>query len=175
LSALYADPFAEGLFRAAAVDGDAILDGLDHWTDVEQLDTGETGASRLFAHVAWRKRWVMDRVRRHLQAGVDQVVAKATGEAQRFEKLLAEYQQAEKVTRDRLYIDALEAVLSNASKIMVDVEGGNNMMYLPLDQLTRRTSEGSIQIDQSAVDQAVERILREVNAARSNNSRIRGN
>ena len=105
----------------------------------------------------------------------DQVVAKATGEAQRFEKLLAEYQQAERVTRDRLYIDALESVLSNASKVMVDVEGGNNMMYLPLDQLTRRSGESSVQIDQSAVDQAVERILREVNAARSNSSRIRGN
>ncbi len=105
----------------------------------------------------------------------DQVVARATGEAQRFEKLLAEYQQAERVTRDRLYIDAIESVLSNASKIMVNVEGSNNMMYLPLDQLTRRSGEGGIQIDQSAVDQAVERILREVNAARSNNSRIRGN
>ena len=105
----------------------------------------------------------------------DQVVAKATGEAQRFEKLLTEYQQAERVTRDRLYIDALESVLSNASKIMVDVEGGNNMMYLPLDQLTRRSSDSGIQIDQSAVDQAVDRILREVNAARSGGSRIRGN
>jgi membrane protease subunit HflK len=105
----------------------------------------------------------------------DQVIAKATGEAQRFEKLLTEYQRAEKVTRDRLYIDALQSVLSKSSKIMVDVEGGNNMMYLPLDQLTKRASEGSIEIDQSAVDTAVERILREVNAARSNNSRIRGN
>ena len=79
-----------------------------------------------------------------------------------------------KVTRDRLYIDALESVLKNSSKIMVDVEGGNNMMYLPLDQLTRRAGETPIQIDQSAVDTAVERILREVNAARSNNTRIRG-
>jgi membrane protease subunit HflK len=69
----------------------------------------------------------------------------------------------------------LESVLSNSTKIMVDIEGGNNMMYLPLDQLTRRSSESGVEIDQSAVDQAVERILREVNAARSGGSRIRGN
>ena len=68
----------------------------------------------------------------------DQVVAKSDGEAQRFTKLLAEYQLAEQVTRDRLYIDALESVFTNASKVMVDVEGGNNLMYLPLDQLTSK-------------------------------------
>jgi len=105
----------------------------------------------------------------------DQVIAKSTGEAQRFEKLLNEYQQAQKVTRDRLYIDALESVLSRASKVMVDVEGGNNMMYLPLDQLTRKSAAGAVEIDQSVMDTAVERILREVNAQRSSGSRIRGN
>ena len=106
----------------------------------------------------------------------DQVIAQSTGEAQRFEKLLVEYQQAKEVTRDRLYIGALESVLKNANKIMVDVEGGNNMMYLPLDQLTKRGSDASgVQIDQTMMDNAVERILREVNAARSNSSRVRGN
>ncbi|MEM7077808.1 MAG: FtsH protease activity modulator HflK [Pseudomonadota bacterium] len=103
----------------------------------------------------------------------DQVVARAEGEAQRFEKLLKEYQLAEEVTRDRLYIDALEAVLKNSSKVMVDVEGGNNMMYLPLDQLTRNRGSGDVTIDQTMMDNAVERILREVNAARANNGRIR--
>lgn len=103
----------------------------------------------------------------------DQVVARAEGEAERFEKLLKEYQLAEDVTRDRLYIDALEAVLKNSSKVMVDVEGGNNMMYLPLDQLTRGRGQGAVNIDQTMMDNAVERILREVNAARANNGRIR--
>jgi len=105
----------------------------------------------------------------------DRVIAQSKGEAQRFEKLLVEYSLAPKVTRDRLYIDALETVLSNASKVMIDVDGGNNMMYLPLDQLTRQAASSGMQIEQSAVDQAVERILREVNAARSGNSRIRNN
>ena len=69
----------------------------------------------------------------------DQVIAQAEGEAERFNKLLAEYQLAPEVTRDRLYIDALEQVLSESSKVMVDVEGGNNMMYLPLDKLTEQS------------------------------------
>ncbi len=104
----------------------------------------------------------------------DQVVARSEGEAQRFEKLLTEYQQAEEVTRNRLYIDALESVMSNSSKVMVDVEGGNNLMYLPLDQLSRQRSTGQPEIDQTMMDNAVERILREVNSTtRNNSSRIR--
>ena len=104
----------------------------------------------------------------------DQVIAKAEGEAERFEKLLAEYKLAKTVTRDRLYIDALESVFSKSSKVMVDVEGGNNMMYLPLDRLgDRRGSSGSV--DQDAVRQATEEIRRELNNAnRSVNNRLRG-
>lgn len=64
-----------------------------------------------------------------------QVVNAAQGEAARFESLLTEYAKAPEVTRQRLYLDSLEAVLSNSSKVMVDVEGGNNLMYLPIDKL----------------------------------------
>ena len=103
----------------------------------------------------------------------DQVIAKSEGEAERFEKLLAEYSVAKEVTRDRLYIDALESVFSNSSKVMVDVEGGNNLMYLPLDQLTKSRSSGTTTIDQTALDNAVDRILREETRARSNNGRLR--
>ncbi len=65
----------------------------------------------------------------------DQVIARADGEAYRFEQLLTEYQKAPIVTRERLYIDAMQEMLSNSSKILVDIEGGNNMMYLPLDKI----------------------------------------
>jgi len=64
-----------------------------------------------------------------------ELVARAQGDASRFTQLLVEYQRAPEVTRERLYIDAIEGVLANTSKVMVDVEGGNNMMYLPLDRL----------------------------------------
>jgi len=65
----------------------------------------------------------------------EQVIARAEGEASRFEKLLTEYQSAKGVTRDRLYIDAMESVLGSTSKIMVDVGEGNNLLVLPLDRL----------------------------------------
>ncbi|MGY8772536.1 MAG: FtsH protease activity modulator HflK, partial [Gammaproteobacteria bacterium] len=60
------------------------------------------------------------------------------GEVARFDKLLAEYQKAPKVTRDRLYLDAMQTLYSNSTKIMVDVEGGNNLMYLPLDKIIQQ-------------------------------------
>jgi modulator of FtsH protease HflK len=68
----------------------------------------------------------------------DRVIARAQGEAQRFEQLLVEYQKAPDVTRKRLYLDTMQDVLANSSKVMIDVEGGNNMMYLPLDQLMQK-------------------------------------
>lgn len=64
-----------------------------------------------------------------------QVVAKAEGEAQRFERILTEYQKAPEVTRQRLYLEMMEQVLSSSSKVIVDVEGGNSLMFLPLDKM----------------------------------------
>jgi membrane protease subunit HflK len=86
----------------------------------------------------------------------DQVIARAEGEAQRFSKLLAEYRSAKEVTRDRLYIDAIESVLSNSSKVLVDVEGGNNVLYLPLDRLSQqRAASIGEQEGQSVADSIV--------------------
>lgn len=65
----------------------------------------------------------------------EQVVAQAEGEAQRFERILAEYKKAPEVTRQRLYIETMERVLGSSSKVLVDVKGGNNMFYLPLDKM----------------------------------------
>ncbi len=83
------------------------------------------------------------RVREEASAYRDQVVARAEGEANRFLKLLAEYEKAPEVTRERIYLDAMQSVLSNSSKILVDVEGGNNMMYLPLDKIIGAGGAGS--------------------------------
>lgn len=68
----------------------------------------------------------------------DRVIADAQGEAARFEALLTEYTKAPRVTRDRLYIEAIEEVYGNSSKVIVDSDGSGNMMYLPLDQLINR-------------------------------------
>lgn len=69
-----------------------------------------------------------------------EVVARAEGESDRFERLLTEYKRAPAVTRERLYIETLERVMGNTSKVMVDVEGGNNMLYLPLDRMVQQGS-----------------------------------
>ncbi len=63
------------------------------------------------------------------------VVAQAEGDAQRFRSVLAEYQKAPGVTRDRLYIDTMQQVYSNVTKVMVDSRSGSNLLYLPLDRL----------------------------------------
>lgn len=95
----------------------------------------------------------------------EQVIAQAEGEADRFQKLLAEYKKAPEVTRERLYLDAVENVMAQSSKIMVDVEGGNNMLYLPLDKMVNQASstmrqEGMSESDIQEVEQRVLQRLR---------------
>ncbi len=65
----------------------------------------------------------------------------ARGESSRFIKVLTEYQKAPEVTRQRLYLDAMESVLSRSSKVVVDTQGGNNLMLLPLDKLISQRAE----------------------------------
>jgi membrane protease subunit HflK len=110
------------------------------------------------------------------QAYRDRVIARSEGEAERFEKLLNEYSLAKQVTRDRLYIDALENVFKNASKVMVDVEGGNNMMYLPLDKLTQQSGSNASNLDVTALRREMEQLRRDVSSSRTNiNNRNRSN
>ena len=80
-----------------------------------------------------------------------EVVAEATGDASRFDQLLTEYLKSPEVTRQRLYIDSIEDVMTASSKIMVDVEGGNNMLFLPLDKLMEQ-SNSSINSNNTATD-----------------------
>jgi membrane protease subunit HflK len=69
----------------------------------------------------------------------DKVIAESEGEAARFTAVLAEYLKAPEVTRQRLYLDTMEQVLGESSKVMLDVEeGGNSLLYLPIDQLLKQ-------------------------------------
>jgi modulator of FtsH protease HflK len=67
----------------------------------------------------------------------DNVLARAQGEAARFSALVAEYRRAPAITRERLYLDSMSQVMTGSSKIMIDVDQGNPMFYLPLDQLMK--------------------------------------
>jgi modulator of FtsH protease HflK len=66
------------------------------------------------------------------------VVAQAEGDAQRFRSVLTEYQKAPTVTRDRLYLETMQQIYSNVSKVMVDSRSGQNLLYLPLDKLMQQ-------------------------------------
>ena len=95
------------------------------------------------------------------------VVAGAEGESQRFESLLAEYKKAPEVTRQRLYLDTIQEVMSNSSKVLVDVEGGNNMLYLPLDKIIQQrgpqNQSSSFNSDDvsSVADEVINKLRRE--------------
>ncbi|MFU8814122.1 MAG: FtsH protease activity modulator HflK [Pseudomonadales bacterium] len=103
----------------------------------------------------------------------DRVVARAEGEANRFGKLYAEYAMAADVTRDRLYIDAMETVLSNTTKVMIGAENGNNIMYLPLDRMTQQAgTTGTAGVTQDNVRNIADSIVRELND-RISNGRVR--
>jgi membrane protease subunit HflK len=67
------------------------------------------------------------------------VVAQAEGDAQRFRSVLSEYQKAPAVTRDRMYLETMQSVYSNVSKVMVESRNGSNLLYLPLDRLLQQS------------------------------------
>jgi membrane protease subunit HflK len=74
----------------------------------------------------------------------DEVVSRAKGEADRFTKLVAEYRKAPEVTRERLYLDTMQEVFSNTSKVLVTGDKGqNNLLYLPLDKMIESSRSGS--------------------------------
>ncbi|MGK0441031.1 MAG: membrane protease subunit HflK [Pseudohongiellaceae bacterium] len=118
------------------------------------------------------------RVLEEARAYRDQVIAQSEGEARRFEKLYGEYKKAPRVTRERLYIDAVEEVMSNSSKVMVDVEGGNNMMYLPLDKIMQSSSSrpsvsGGQTISSESVKEISEQVMNQLRREAATNSRRR--
>jgi membrane protease subunit HflK len=68
------------------------------------------------------------------------VVANAEGDASRFKQVLTEYQKAPAVTRDRMYLETMQQIFSNTTKVMIDAKSGNNILYLPLDKLIAQTA-----------------------------------
>ena len=101
------------------------------------------------------------RLREEAEGYKSQVVSKSEGEAKRFTRLLTEYKKAPRVTRERLYIDAIEQVMTNSSKVLVDIEGGNNMLYLPLDKIIQQGSSAQNR-PATSNDQMIDRIANDV-------------
>ena len=80
------------------------------------------------------------RLKEEADAYKARVVAQAQGDAQRFRSVYAEYQKAPQVTRDRMYLDAMQQIFSNVTKVMVESRQGSNLLYLPLDKILRPSS-----------------------------------
>jgi membrane protease subunit HflK len=123
---------------------EAVKDAFDDVTQAREDEERLKNEAEAYRNeVIPKARGAAARMREEADGYEKQVVARAEGEADRFTRLLTEYSKAPQVTRDRLYIDMMESVLSNSSKVMVDVEGGSNLMYLPLDKLMSRTTSAA--------------------------------
>ncbi|EGQ7645394.1 FtsH protease activity modulator HflK [Vibrio cholerae] len=97
-----------------------------------------------------------ERLKKEAQGYNERTINEALGQVAQFEKLLPEYQAAPKVTRDRLYLDAMEQVYSNTSKVLIDSESSGNLLYLPIDKLAgqdNKTAQPRPNKSSSAYDQ----------------------
>jgi membrane protease subunit HflK len=82
------------------------------------------------------------RLREESEGYKARVVAQAQGDAQRFRSVLAEYQKAPQVTRDRMYLETMQQIYANVTKVMIDSRQGSNLLYLPLDRILQQVSQG---------------------------------
>ncbi len=84
----------------------------------------------------------------------ESVVATAQGDASRFRQILTEYEKAPQVTRERIYLDTMQQILGSTSKVIIDQKGGQNLLYLPLDQLMKMSTQGGAEARVSAAETA---------------------
>ncbi len=96
------------------------------------------------------------RLKEESEAYKARIVAQAQGDSQRFRSVLAEYQKAPQVTRDRMYIDTMQQVYSNVTKVMVESRQGSNLLYLPLDKIMQMTGQGA---SAASVDAAASSVI----------------
>ena len=115
---------------------DAFRDVQAARADQERLrNEAQTYANRVVPEA----RGESERILQAAQGYRDRVIAEAKGEADRFENVLEEYQKAPDVTRQRIYIETMQDVMSNTDKIIIDEKSGGVVPYLPLSELQRRT------------------------------------
>jgi membrane protease subunit HflK len=132
---------------------EAVKDAFDDVTQArEDEERFKNEAEAYRNEVLPKARGASARMREEADAYKNEVIARAEGEAKRFEELLTEYKKSPAITRERLYLEMMESVLNNSSKILVDVEGGNNLLYLPLDKLMDRKDSVDILNQQNTTD-----------------------
>jgi membrane protease subunit HflK len=112
---------------------DAVKAGQDKQ---RQRNEGEAYANNVIP----RARGNAARILEEAEGYKQRVIASSTGDASRFKQILTEYSKAPRVTRERLYLDMMQEVLSNTNKILIDQKNSNNLLYLPLDKLIEKSS-----------------------------------
>jgi membrane protease subunit HflK len=119
------------------------------------------------------------RLQQDAEAYRSMVVENATGNASRFDQVVAAYSKAPAVTRDRMYVDTMQQIFTNTTKVMIDSRAGNNMLYLPLDKLMQQVQandaavggkSGPVQVPSSAPTAEVTQAM---DAVRERDSRSR--
>ena len=114
---------------------DAVKAGQDR---ERQKNEGQTYANEVIP----RARGTAARLVLEAEGYRQRVIERAQGDAARFRQVVAEYNKAPQVTRDRLYIDTMQQILSNTTKVLIDQKGGSNLLYLPLDKIMQMTGTG---------------------------------
>ncbi|MBN4063359.1 FtsH protease activity modulator HflK [Cardiobacterium sp. AH-315-I02] len=137
---------------------EAVKDAFDDVTRAREDEVRFKNQAEAYRNeVIPKARGASARILEEAEAYRSEVIARAEGEGERFKQLLNEYQKAPQITRERLYLDMMESVLNKSTKIMVDVDGGNNLLLLPLDKLMGRQAEATTQEQRAASD-----ILRDI-------------
>ena len=142
--------------QVQAAFNDAVKAGQDR---ERQINEGEAYANA----VVPKARGLASRLKQEAEGYKARVTETATGDAERFEKILNEYKKAPRVTRDRMYVDAMRDVYSNATKVFVDTKSSNSLLYLPFDKLLEKSREPGT-VPQAASSQPTS------NAANTNSS-----
>ena len=104
------------------------------------------------------------KILREAEAYKQEVINKANGDAKRFSLVVSEYKRAPSITKTRLYLDALEEVFNNSSKVLVDLNSGNNLVYLPIDRLMQQSNKSKVDLnasDMHAISEDVKKQLRD--------------
>jgi|LNFM01.1.fsa_nt_gb modulator of FtsH protease HflK len=115
---------------------DAVKAGQDR---ERQKNEGEAYANDVIP----RARGMAARLIQEAEGYRSRVIEQSQGDASRFRQIVVEYNKAPQVTRDRLYIDAMQQIMSNTSKVLVDQKSGSNLLYLPLDKLMQAQTGGT--------------------------------
>jgi membrane protease subunit HflK len=108
-----------------------------------------------FNDVVPKAKGTASRLVQESEAYRQRVIAAADGEAARFRQVVAEYRKAPRVTRDRMYLDAVQRVLSNSSKVVIDQKSNSNLLFLPLDKLLQAGVAGVESASRGAPDSLV--------------------